>query len=181
MEAIRSSLGLSQRQVEERTGIPANTFRKWVSDDRNPSRRKIGEFLAGIEPIVRQRAPELDRMLDPLRVALGREPATGADPRSMTTLEAVPPAGAAGESYGVRMTDGRTAICEESDAVPGHLHAVRWRSASGSMAGIYRVTPTGKTQVTLTQDDRPGDVLVVKVDQLDRCDPIVAVVSYLLP
>lgn len=181
MESVRTSLGMSQRDVEEATGIPRDTFRRWVQGTRDPSRRMIGVWLGSMEPLVRRRAPELDHLLDPLRLALGRQIGDGSDPTSVVTMDAVPAPDAMSGRYGVRMPDGRVAICDDREMVPGHLHAARWRSASGSTSGIYRVTPAGKSQVALTQDGRPGDVLVVKTDQLDRCDPVVALVQHLLP
>lgn len=181
MEAVRTSLGMSQAEMERVTGIPADTMRRWVQGQREPSPRMRGVWLAAMEPLVRRRAPDLDRLLDPIRESLGREPATGPDLAAVTTHDAVPPADAEAARYGLRLPDGRTAVCEARDVVAGHLHAVRWRSRTGTTAGVYRVTPTGRTTVTLTQDDRPGDVLLVRTDQLDRCDPVVAIVEHLLP
>jgi len=180
MESVRNSLGMSQREAEKATGIPRDTVRRWVQGEREPSRRMVGIWLDAMAGVVRRRAPELDYMLDPLRIELGRTPATESDPTSLMILPSVPAAEDASSRYGVRMPDGRVAICERREMVPGHLHAARWRSAAGAAAGIYRVTPSGKTQVSLTQDDRPGDVLLVKTDQLDRCDPVIALVQHLL-
>lgn len=181
MESIRTSLGMSQREAEKATGIPRDTVRRWVQGEREPSQRLVGIWLDAMAGVVRRRAPELDYMLDPLRLQLGRDPVAQQDLTSLSTMATVPSADDASDRYGVRLPDGRIAVCATRDLVPGHLHAARWRSATGAAAGIYRVTPVGKTQVALTQDDRPGDVLVVKLDQLDRCDPVIAVIQHLLP
>lgn len=181
MEAVRMSLGMSQRDVEEATGIPRDTFRKWARGDREPTGRMVGIWLASMETAVRRRAPELDHMLDPLRAALGRDVGAGGELLTVVTVDSVPAPDAVKGQYGVRMPDGRVAICDDREMVPGHLHAARWRSATGATAGIYRVTPVARTQVALTQDNRPGDVLIVKSEQLDRCDPVIAIVQHLLP
>lgn len=181
MEAVRTSLGMSQRDVEQVTGIPRDTFRRWAQGTREPTPRMIGVWLGGMQSVVRRRAPELDYMLDPMRSALGRDVGDGSDAAAAVTLEGVPGSDEVSGRYGVRMPDGRIAICEDREIVPGHLHAARWESASGTMAGIYRVTPTKKTQYAMTQDHAPGNVLLVRTDQVRRCDPVVALVQYLLP